>query len=246
LDTTLIKGLRILERVIQSDVPIGVSALAADVSLPKSNVHRTLTTLVECGYLAQDEAGNYRPTLRVWEQGARVIARDPLRRAALAFMQALHQETSETVNLVVLDGDDCLYIHQIAAPMPIRASSPVGHRAPAIFPASGKALLAFGPEPEKKVRAVYAKQKSPKPSVKLAELLKEIATIRRNGIAYSVSGWREGINSVAGVIVGSDGLPAGAIALSGPQERMAPERMNQLSQSVLNACTHASSALGAR
>jgi IclR family transcriptional regulator, KDG regulon repressor len=245
LDTTLIKGLRILERVIQSDVSVGVSALASAMKLPKSNVHRTLTTLVESGYLVQDESGNYRPTLRVWEQGARVIARDPLRRAALAFMQSLHQETAETVNLIVLDGDDCLYIHQISAPMPIRASSAVGHRAPAIYPASGKALLAFGPDPEKRVRAIFAKQKAPKPTVKLATLLDEISTIRKKGVAFSISGWREGINSVAGVIIGPNGLPAGAIALSGPQERMSDERMNQLAQSVLNACTHASSAFGA-
>jgi IclR family transcriptional regulator, KDG regulon repressor len=245
LDTTLIKGLRILERVIHSDAPVGVSALASAMKLPKSNVHRTLTTLVESGYLMQDEAGNYKPTLRIWEQGTRVIARDKLRRAAIAFMQSLQQESSETVNLIVLDGDECLYIHQITAPMPIRASSAVGHRAPAIFPASGKALLAFGPEPEKRVRALYAKQKSPKPSVKLSDLLDEIGAIRRKGVAFSVSGWREGINSVASVIIGPNGLPAGAIALSGPQERMPMDRMNQLSQSVLNACTHASAAFGA-
>jgi DNA-binding IclR family transcriptional regulator len=245
VDTTLIKGLQILERVIQADTPLGVSALAATLKLPKSNIHRTLATLVEANYLAQDESGNYRPTLRIWEQGVKVIARDPLRRAANAFMQTLHQETSETVNLIVLDGDECLYIHQIAAPIPIRASSALGHRAPAIFPASGKALLAFGPDAEKRVRALYSKQKTPKPRVKLTELLEEIASIRRKGYALSVSGWREGINSVAGVIMGPNGVPAGAIALSGPQERMNSERMNALSHSVLNACTHASSALGA-
>jgi DNA-binding IclR family transcriptional regulator len=238
LDTTLLKGLNILEKVIQSDAPVGVSALAAMLKLPKSNIHRTLATLVAAGYLTQDDAGNYRPTLRIWEQGTKVIARDPLRRAAIAFMQSLHQETAETVNLIVLDGDECLYIHQIAAPMPIRASSAVGHRAPAI-------LLAFGPDPEQRVRALYSKQKAPKPRVKLNELLDEIASIRRKGYALSVSGWREGINSVAGVIIGPNGIPAGALALSGPQERMAPERMTMLAHSVLNACTHASAALGA-
>jgi len=244
VDTTLLKGLQILERVIQADSPIGVSALATALKLPKSNIHRTLATLVEAQYLTQDDSGGYRPTLRVWELGARVIARDPLRRAANAFMQTLHQETSETVNLVVLDGDECLYIHQIAAPIPIRASSALGHRAPAIFPASGKVLLAFGEEAEKRVRALYTKQKSPAPRVKLSELLDEIKTIRRQGYALSVSGWRDGINSVAGVIMAPNGQPAGALAVSGPQERMGPERMKSLAHSVLNACTHASGALG--
>jgi IclR family KDG regulon transcriptional repressor len=245
VETTLLKGLQILERVIRADSPLGVSALAALMKLPKSNVHRTLATLVEAGYLTQDKSGNYLPTLRIWEEGIKVIARDPLRRAAAPFMQALHQETSETVNLVVLDGDECLYVHQIAAFMPIRASSALGHRAPAIYPASGKALLAFSEDGEKRVRAIHARQKGSKPKVSLTELLDEIAAVRRRGYAISVSGWRDGINSVAGVIMGPDGEPAGAIAVSGPMERMTAERMETLSRSVLNVCTHISSTIGA-
>jgi len=245
LDTTLIKGLHVLEHLIQADSPLRITAIASDLDLPKSNVHRTLTTLIHAGYVVQGEDGSYRPTLRIWEQGIKVIARHPVRRAAHAFMQALNQETSETVNLVVLDGDECLYIHQITSVMPIRASSALGNRVPAIYPASGKVLLAYMPDGEKRARAIYNKYKSMKPGLKLNELLEDLERIKPDGYAYSISGWREGINSVAGVIFGPNRQPIAAIALSGPQERMTKERMEKLSHSVLNTCTQISNALGA-
>jgi DNA-binding IclR family transcriptional regulator len=243
VDTTLLKGLRLFEELIKFDAPVGVSELALQLGTPKSNVHRTLTTLVHAGYVLQDASGNYYPGLRIWEQATKVVARHPVRRAANAFMYALHRETSETINLSVLDGFDCLYLHQIAAHMPIRASSNIGTRVPAIYPASGKAFLAFQPDAEKSVRAYYAKQKT-KPRIKLVDLLDELATIRRTRYAISISGSRKGINSVASVIVGSHGIPVGAIAVSGPEERMTKTRMRTLSSSVLNACAQTEIALG--
>ncbi len=247
MDTTLIKGLKVLEQLIRSDTPLGVSALAAQLGLQKSNVHRTLATLVHMRYVIQDDSGAYRPTRRIWEHGARVIARDPLRRAALAFMQSLHQETSESINLLVLEGDHCLFLHQIAAPMPMRVTSTVGQRVPAIYIAAGKVLLAYHPEMEKKARAIAARQSrwnAPKP-VKIPTLLEELATARKTGVAYSSGGWREGVNSIAGIILGVNGQAVGAIAVSGPQERLTKERMKVISKSLLSACTHTANALGA-
>jgi DNA-binding IclR family transcriptional regulator len=247
LDTTLIKGLKVLEQLIRSDTPVGVSVLAAQLGLQKSNVHRTLATLMHMRYVTKDDAGAYRPTLRIWEQGARVISREPLRRAALAFMQGLHQETAETINLVVLEGDHCLFLHQIATQQPLRVTSTVGQRVPAIYIAAGKVLLAYHPDTEKKVRAIAARQgrwNAPK-QVKVPALLEELAVARKTGCAYSSGGWRDGVNSVAGIILGANGHAVGAIAVSGPQERLTKDRMKVLAKSVLSACTHTANSLGA-
>jgi IclR family transcriptional regulator, KDG regulon repressor len=247
LDTTLIKGLKVLEQLIRSDTPLGVSALAVQLGLQKSNVHRTLATLMHMRYVAKDGTGAYRPTLRIWEQGARVIAREPLRRAALAFMQSLHQETGETINLVVLEGDHCLFLHQIATQQPLRVTSTVGQRVPAVCIAAGKVLLAHHPDAEKKVRAIAARQgrwNAPK-VVKVPALLEELVAARKAGCAYSSGGWREGVNSVAGIILGAHGQAVGALAVSGPQERLTRDRMKVIAKSLLSACTHTANALGA-
>jgi IclR family transcriptional regulator, KDG regulon repressor len=240
------KGVRLFERLVQSDAPMGVSALAAALDLQKSNVHRTLATLVELGYVEQDAAGRYRPTRRLWEQGMKVIRRDPIRRAAMAFMHSLNAETHETVSLAVLDEGDCLYLHQITTGTTIRPLSTVGQRVPAVFPATGKALLAFQEDAEKRVRSLCAKRINfGKRKVAVQNLLEELAVIRKTGYAFSTSAWREGVHSVAGVILGAEQQPIAAIGISGPAERLPRERMKQLSNSLLNACTQIGDALGA-
>jgi len=245
LDSTLLKGLKILEYLNHSDTRLGVSALAMAFDLPKSNIHRTLATLVEAGYVTQDDEGYYFPSLRIWEQGIKVISRNTLRRTALPFMHRLYQETGETINLITLDGNDSLYIHQISASVPIRPSSTIGERAPAILTVSGRVLLSFQNNYEKNIRSIYAVQKDPKPKAKLSELLTEMKSIRENQYSMSASTWRRGINSLAGLITGVDNIPLGAIAIAGAKERFTEDKMHAAVPNLLNACTELSVALGA-
>ena len=75
--------------------------------------------------------------------------------------------------------------------------------------------------------------------------LKEFAVIRQQGVALTESGWSQGINSIAGAIIGRDGTAAAVIAVSGPAERLTRERMEGLRDQVLNACTQAGDTLRA-
>ncbi len=245
LDSTLLKGLKILRYLVESPEPISVSALAAHLDLPKSNVHRSLSTLVSAGYACRDSNALYQPTLLVWELGMKVVNRNLLRRAAVAFMHTLQQETTETVNLVVPDGDDCIYIHQVAASSPLRISSTVGERAPALLTVSGRVMLAHDGQAEQRARQLYASQTAPTPPFTLDGLLAELAAARREGYAMSASVWRPGINSLAGVICGADGNPLGAIAVAGPKERFSQEKMQAITQPLLSCCANISRALGA-
>lgn len=244
MDKTTAKGLLLLERLAQAGRGLGVSALAAELGLQKSNVHRTFTTLTELGFARKDgDTGRYVPTLKLWELGAQIIGRHPIRRAAMPFMQALHQETSETVNLTVLDGGDVLYLEKIAAFYPVRATSEPGLRAPAVFPASGKVLLAALADPRPLVEAI-AKRLPRERRIKPVELLAELKVVRKRGYAISLSGWREGINSIAAPVLDEQRQPVAAIAISGPAERMGEARLDILVEPLTNACTRIAETLG--
>ncbi|MDP2127342.1 MAG: IclR family transcriptional regulator [Pseudohongiella sp.] len=243
MDSTLLKGLTLLELLTQSPVPVGVSALATKLALPKSNVHRTLGTLVSAGYVRRLENGTYEASLKVWELGMQVMKRNQLRRAAIAFMHALQGVTTETVTLVAPDGDDCLYIHQMEASAPLRISTAAGERAPAVMTISGRVMMAFYADAEHRAQRLYDAV-SPRPPFGLETLLSDLKTIRQNGYAMSGSHWRPGINSMAGVICGPDGVPVGAIAVAGSKERFTGEKMQELVQPLLSACANVSRALG--
>jgi IclR family KDG regulon transcriptional repressor len=244
VDKTTAKGLMLLERLAQTGKGVGVSAIATELGLQKSNVHRTFATLTELGFARKDDdTGRYVPTLKLWELGAQIIGRHPVRRAALPFMQALHKATDETVNLTVLDQGEVLYLEKIAAHYPVRATSDPGLRAPAVFPASGKALLAALPDARALIEQI-AKSLPRERRIKPAELAAELKTIRKRGYAISLSGWRDGVNSVASVVLDEQRLPVAAIAISGPAERMGVARMESLSEALINACTRISAMLG--
>lgn len=55
LNSTFSKGLVLLEAMANSDKSCGVTELARQLSLGKSNVHRLLQTLVHHGYVRQEE-----------------------------------------------------------------------------------------------------------------------------------------------------------------------------------------------
>jgi DNA-binding IclR family transcriptional regulator len=239
MDTTIAKGLKLLNRMAQGDAPVGVTAMAREMGLEKSNVHRTLTTLLALGYVEKDLAtSRYAPTLKLWELGMKVVTRHPVVRAARPFMQMLHQQTQETVHLTILDGAECIYLDQIKAPVPVRIMPTPGHRVPALFPASGRVQLAHRPDFEAIVNEFRLNHPRGK-EIRLATVIKDFAVIRQQGFTCTESGWSNGINSVAAAILGRDGSAAAAIAVSGPAERLTRQRMEGLADQVLNACTQA-------
>lgn len=241
MDTTTVKALRVIEALSVSEEPRGVAELSRQLGLTKSNTFRILSTLTEQGYVrSHPETGRYWLTLKIWEQGAKVIERLPVRRVAQPHLKLLFSQLNETILMSVLDLPDVLYIDKMDSDYPVRASARVGWRAPALRTASGKSMLAYQPD------EVVAKLAEEGLIVKddLAQFRKELSEIRGRGFALSFSGSRPGVNSVAAPIWGPEPFPIAALSVSGPAERFSVERLNGISASVMNASTRISESLG--
>jgi len=111
MDKTLVKGLEVLEALAQSESPRGVSDLARELGLTKSNVHRTLQTLCAAGYARQNESsGAYECTMKIPKIAAGILGRIDMKRVAEPFMEGLARATQETVHLSILDDTDVFYV----------------------------------------------------------------------------------------------------------------------------------------
>ncbi|MCJ0762568.1 IclR family transcriptional regulator [Variovorax terrae] len=246
MNNTLIKGLQLLEVLASRDGTAGVSELALELGMGKSNVHRTLQALVELGYVVnEDSRGAYRASLKIWEVGARVIARLDVRRAASPAMQWLLEETRETVHLSVLDGDQVVYVDKLDSPEPVRAYSEIGGRAPAYCVATGKALLAWRDKPPALLRPAASPRQAFTPATLTdpAELVRELARIRAQGYAVNRGEWRASVWGVAAPIVDGTGQVVAAIGLSGPATRIKPTRVKSLAGLVTEAAQRVSDTL---
>lgn len=147
MDKTFVKGLVLLEALAKHERGSGVTELANQLMLNKSNVHRLLQALVHQGFARKNEdTGRYELTMKLWELGSGLANRLDVRTEALPFMKELAEQTQETVHLSLLDGVEVLYIEKMDSPQPVRAYTTVGGRSPAQCVATGKALLAWASE----------------------------------------------------------------------------------------------------
>lgn len=242
---TVSKGLHILEALALSSRPRGVTELAGELGLVKSNVHRLLKVLERHRFVRKNDAsGGYECTLKLWELGSLVAERVDVRRAAAPAMATLAEQTLETVHLSVLDGAEVLYIDKIDSAQPVRAYTRVGGRAPAYCVATGKALLAF--EPKAKIEALSSEltRFTPRTLTDMDALKKELADIRELGYAINRGEWRDSVCGLAAPILSASRRPVAALGISGPIDRLRPGVLRDLAPVVVEGARAVSRELG--
>ena len=247
MDKAFTKGLRLLEVLARSTKPRGITDLASELGLTKSNVHRLLATLQAQGFVRQapPPSSTYELTLKIWELGSCVVRRIDFVSIARPAMERLAQVTGETVHLSVLDDTDVVYVDKIESQHQIRAHTSVGMRAPAFAMATGKAMLAHESDAALERFRPLFKRYTATTRVTLDELMADIGQIRQQGYAMVLQGeWRDGIAACACAILGRAGEVVGAIGISGPDSRLKRKELKQFSEEVRRAARSISMALG--
>jgi DNA-binding IclR family transcriptional regulator len=221
MDKTLAKGLTVLEALVRSEGPCGVSDLAASLGMSKSNAHRLLNTLVDTGFVMSAN-GRYSPTLKVWELGARIIRTYDVRALARPAMTRLVRETAESVRLSVLDPDhlEVVWIDKIDSPQDVRPFSELGGRVPAWCTSSGKALLAY--QSDEVIARVSRKLKARTKHtlVDRQAFIRELKKVKTDGYAYNDRGFTPLVRGVSAPIFGTEDEPVASLTVVAPAERM--------------------------
>lgn len=249
MDSTLAKGLGALEWLVRQRRPCRVSELADALGIARSNAHRTLQTLVECGWAVQDAATSaYRPSVRLIELGALVEDASDLRTRLRSVLAKLAEATGETIHLAALDGAEIVYLDKFDSPLPVAAYSRVGGRAPAYCVASGKALLAALDEPAAELRARLGRlvPHTPNTITDFAALEAELAGSRERGWAENREEWRLGVCGLGVPVFDARGEPVAAVGMSVPSIRFARAQARALAEQLLACAAEASAALGYR
>lgn len=246
MDGTLLKGLRLLETLAHSPKPRGVSDLARELDLTRSNVHRTLQTLCAAGFVrVAEQKGNYECTFKLLELSSAIMERVDVVRCASVYMQRLSEATEETVHLAAPSGAEVVYLHKVEGPQPVRAYSSIGGRAPAQCVASGKALIAWRTERELDRDFVEPMPRyTPLTIGDRTTLAAEVARIRLDGYAVNRGEWRDSVGGVAAPVVNMFGEVQAAVGVSGPIERIQLRSTEMYHDAVREAAERISRDLG--
>ncbi len=249
MDSTLAKGLAALEWMVRQQRDCRVTDLAQAFGTGRSNAHRTLQTLVECGWATQDPAtSTYRPSLRMFELGALVAEVADIGALVRPHLAALAQATGETIHLASLDGAEIVYLDKFDSPLPVAAYSRIGGRAPAYCVASGKALLAAAQldGPALRARLGTLAAHTPHSIVRFDALQRELDHTRTRGYAENREEWRLGVCGLGAPIFDARGQAVAAVGMSVPSIRFARTQARELAEHLLACARDASATLGYR
>lgn len=222
------RSLRILEAVAQHQ-PVTVGELTKIFDLPKSTVQRTLVTLAQAGWLR----ANRKDTTR-WEIGARVLAVRPaalqgssLVVAAREPMVRLRDKVNETIHLAVPDTLQCMVlVDRVDCDHAVRTFHAIGDTSPLDVTATGRAVLAHLSKQD--VEEFIALGLEPSDGTTPADpddLRADLHRIRTDGYAVNRNQYRPGVCAIAAPILGEDGTPLAAVAISMPDSRYDADKL---------------------
>ncbi len=103
---TLSRGLRVLEIIGESEVPLSVAALAEELGIHRSMVYRLLKTLEQHGFVRKNASGGLVMGMRISSLARGVL--QSLQEAAAPELAALAEELEMTAFLVSYDGESAV------------------------------------------------------------------------------------------------------------------------------------------
>ncbi|MBW7860058.1 MAG: IclR family transcriptional regulator [Rhodocyclaceae bacterium] len=206
--------------------PAPLKQIALESGLHPSTAHRILNAMAQSGFVERGEGGTYRLGIRLLELGSLVKSRISLRETAMPFMVRLHEETGESVNLGIRDGDEIVYVERTSSGRSsVRVVHIVGARAPLHTTASGKLFLAEdGPERAREYARRTGLPGSTQASITDPEMLeKELEKVRRHQVAFDLDEVETGVRCIAAAIRDDSGELVAGLSLSTPSERFNPD-----------------------
>jgi IclR family pca regulon transcriptional regulator len=239
---SLERGLAILATFSPDRPALGISELAQRLGLTRSTTHRYVATLARLGYLYQDEpTRKYRLGIRALDLGFAVLGSLELREIAAPHLQRLSATTGHTSNLAIRDDTDVILIDRIRGRPGryhhLEFTLHVGSRIPSYCSATGKALLAFLPQPDLNdlLDRIELLPRGPRAVGSRAALMAELGQVRRTGVAINDEELESGLRSIAVPIRSRAGAVVAAVNLAIPWSPVAMSELADQFGPVLQA-----------
>lgn len=218
------RATRILRALGSGTARLGVTELAERLGIAKATIHGLVRTLERQEFVEQDPGtGKYRLGPAMLQLGNAFLDNHELRSRSLLLADSLASRVGEAVRVGVLNGATMLIVHHVFRPDDSVQILEVGASIPWHACALGKANVAYldaarrdalleGGLPALTGRTITDAQR----------LREELSAVTRDGYALEDQEAIVGEAEIAAPVFDHRGVPAGAVGLVGPVERLAP------------------------
>lgn len=243
------RAFAILEEVARHREGIGLAELSKLVGLHNSTTFHLAKTMVSLGYLRQEkDSKRYRVGRPLFALAASALDEIEMVNLATPILEDLSRETGESAHFAVRMGDAVVVIARTSGPGAFQLTDRVGVVRPAHCTALGKIILASLRLDQLKrfLERVDLKPATEKSITDVPVLLREIADIRRTGVAFDDGEFNPEVRCVAVPVMDFTGQVIGALGISGPIWRMSNQAIQSHVKVVRASANRLSAEFGAK
>jgi len=241
------RAFAILEEIARHREGVGLADLSKLVGLHNSTTFHLAKTMVSLGYIRREkDSKRYRVGRPLFALAASALDEIEMVNVATPALEDLSRETGESSHFAVRMGDAVVVIARTSGPGAFHLTDRVGVLRPAHCTALGKVILASlrQDQLERFLARVELKPSTAHTITESPVLLREIAEIRRSGIAYDDGEFNLEVRCVAVPVRDFTGQIIGALGISGPIWRLSNQVMQSRAKTVQAASNRLSAALG--
>lgn len=244
--SVIVNAIAVLRCFSVAEPVLGVTEIAARVGMHKSTVSRILATLEQEELVERDsDSRRFRLGLGLIAIAGPLLAEMEERRVAYPVLRRLTEQTRETSALMVWNGRESMCVEQIASPLQVKHTAPLGASYHDAMSASVQVFLSL--EPEERVRAMLLDGTIAYPGLDdhaLEAYLLRLADASKRGYAtnYGESSLDE--VGVASPVYDHRGDVVAAVMIPAPRFRVSPETLQALGEACREAARHVTTRLG--
>ena len=236
-----VRALAIFDAFDNEHLSLSLPEIAERIGMPKTTAFRLIDTLERTGFLVRMDNQRYCLSLKLARLGGLVRSTLNIRAIARPTMLDVNEQTSETITLNAIVGNDRMVLDAVDTPSPLMSMARPGERLPLLVSASARILMAYM-RPERLEQVLAANVRSN--PFDRAAFDREVARFRRQGYGISRGQRVPGLTAVAVPIFDINNEVHYCLSLTGPSVRV-DSRDQQLALIMIAAGREISSRLGA-
>ena len=245
MNNTLTNGLQLMRTLAESGEPQTVKDLSELLSWPKSHVCRLLKTLVESGYIEQDERRRYVVSLKVLTLSNAILRKMDLRRKLRPFIEKLAKDSGHGVHLAVPNNWRPVIVdvaHSAKSEWEDQGST-IGSENVLHASAAGKLCAAYHPEEglEEFLNSISLVKYADRTIDRLDTFKVELEKVRRDRVAVSDGEKGGNIMAIGAPVFNADSTLAATIGMhmEGPLPQEEISRLKTLAAETAEAASYA-------
>lgn len=241
------KGLAVLDYLSYSTKGKTLQEIKNDLEISQTTAYRILNTMVRLEYLTYNEdSKRYKLSRKLLTMGFRALNEHQLLETVLPHLRNLRDETKETACFGVLGEEKGIFIDQALGLHAFSFTLSPGKAFELHCSAPGKAIMAYLPA---SVRERYLSYMDFRPYnertiTSREDYLKELEHVMQTGYALDNEEELTGVICIGAPVFNYKGYPCGAIWISGPKDRLAPQTLQLDAERIMRTADLISTELG--